>query len=120
MNDYMSIRRKLFSSIISGIIIGFLIVAFPLIINLEKQIYLSAPRAAVQVSETSEQYIVKETENITTLTNLVPRIPSLGETEKIEVFSLSSSSFYSLYYILLISILAGFTSFFIIKKYLRI
>lgn len=105
----MSIKRKLFSSIISGIIIGFLIVVFPLFMNLEVQTYsLSAPREALQPK------IVKEVENITTFTS------PLEKTEEVEVLSISTPSFYNLYYILFISILTSFISFIIIKKYLRI
>jgi hypothetical protein len=109
----MSIKRKIFNSIISGIIIGFLIVAFPLIMISEKQIYLGIPRETIQTTLLPPK-IVKEVENITIFTS------SLEETKEIGILSISNHSFYNLYYILFISILASFISFIIIKKYLRL
>jgi len=109
----MSIKRKIFSSIISGIIIGFLIVAFPLIMISEKQAYLGIPREAIQTTPLPPK-IVKEVENITIFTS------SLEETKEIGILSISNHSFYSLYYVLFISILASFVSFIIVKKYLRL
>lgn len=118
----MSIKRKLFSSIVSGIIIGFLIVAFPLITTFEEQAYLAAPREAIQTPAVPQKESIAEIAKTTTVAATISTTftQSLEKTEGVEVLSISTPSFYNLYYVLFISILTSFISFIIIKKYLRI
>ncbi|MEM3407514.1 MAG: hypothetical protein QW806_03960 [Nitrososphaerota archaeon] len=117
----MSIKRKLFSSIISGIIIGFLIVVFPLITTFEKEAYLAAPREAIQTPPAPQKESIAGIAKTTTVAATVSTTftHSLEKTEEVGVLSISTPSFYNLYYVLFISILTSFISFIIIKKYLR-
>ncbi|MEM1575489.1 MAG: hypothetical protein QXF09_03185 [Nitrososphaerota archaeon] len=118
----MSIKRKLFSSIVSGIIIGFLIVVLPLITTFEKEAYLAAPREVVQTPAAPKKESIAGIAKTTTVaaTVLTTFTQSLEKTEEVEVLSISTLSFYNLYYVLFISILTSFISFIIIKKYLKI